>query len=117
MFSPIVVQYFVISMLAKMLKQESSPIVKLNKMLWYWMLLAMNIVGLGLYIAESVGLMEESHVMMRRALIKELKEHRNRYIEVYASEPRYNYILDGLHPPKNASSFAPSDKWLTLPDM
>jgi len=25
--------------------------------------------------------------------------------------------LDGLHPPKNASSFAPPDKWLTLPDM
>jgi len=30
----VVVQYFVISMLAKMLEQESSPIVKLNKMLW-----------------------------------------------------------------------------------
>jgi len=68
-------------------------------------------------IAESVGLTEESHVMVRRALIKELKEHRNKYIEIYASERRYNYILDGLHPPKNASSFALSDKWLTLPDM
>jgi len=33
------------------------------------------------------------------------------------SEPHYNYILDGLHPPKNASSFAPPDKWLTLRDM
>ena len=68
-------------------------------------------------IAEFVGLTEESHVMVRRALIKELKEHRNKYIEIYASEHRYNYILDGLHPPKNASSFAPPDKWLTLPDM
>jgi len=68
-------------------------------------------------IAESVGLTEESHVMVRRALIKELKEHMNKYIEIYASERRYNYILDGLHPPKNASSFAPPDKWLTLPDM
>ena len=56
-------------------------------------------------IAESMGLTEQSHVMVRRALIKELKEHRNKYIEIYASEPRYNYILDGLHPPKNASSF------------
>ncbi|AES79529.1 hypothetical protein MTR_7g069450 [Medicago truncatula] len=36
-------------------------------------------------IAERVGLTEESHVMVRRALIKELKEHRNKYIEVYAS--------------------------------
>jgi hypothetical protein len=64
-----------------------------------------------------VGLTEESHVMVRRALIKELKEHRNKYIEIYARERRYNYILDGLHPPKNASSFAPPDKWLTLPNM
>jgi len=68
-------------------------------------------------IAESVGLTEENHVLVRRALIKELKEHRNKYIEIYASERRYNYILDGLHPPKNASSFAPPDKWLTLLDM
>jgi len=25
--------------------------------------------------------------------------------------------LNGLLPPKNGSSFAPPDKWLTLPDM
>ena len=53
-------------------------------------------------------------------LISKLEENgrdRNKYIEIYASEHRYNYILDGLHPPKNASSFAPPDKWLTLPDM
>jgi len=68
-------------------------------------------------IAEFVGLTEESHVIVQRAVIKDLKEHRNKYIEIYASESRYNYILDGLHPPKNASSFAPPDKWLTLPDM
>jgi len=28
-------------------------------------------------IAESLGLTEESHVMVRRALIQEVKEHRN----------------------------------------
>jgi len=61
-------------------------------------------------IAESVGLTKESHVMVRRELIKELEEHRNKYIEIYSSECRYNHILDGLHPPKNASSFAPPDK-------
>lgn len=55
--------------------------------------------------------------MVRRALIQELKEHRSKYIEIYASETRYNYILDGLYPPKNASSFVPPDKWLTLSDM
>ncbi|AES98718.1 hypothetical protein MTR_5g071980 [Medicago truncatula] len=68
-------------------------------------------------IAKRVGLTEESHVMVRRALIKELKEHRNKYIEVYMSADCYKYILDGLHPPKNTSSFATPDKWLTLPDM
>ena len=55
--------------------------------------------------------------MVRRALIQEVKEHRNDYIDIYASEDRYNHILDGLHPPKNVSGFAPPDKWLTLPDM
>ena len=68
-------------------------------------------------IAESVGLAEEGHVMVRRPLIKELKEHTNKNNEIYVSERCYNYIVDGLHPPKNASSFAPPDKWLTLPDM
>jgi len=68
-------------------------------------------------IAESLGLIEESHIMVRIALIKEVKEHRNDYIEIYVGEDRYNYILDGLHPPKNVSAFEPPDKWLTLPDM
>jgi hypothetical protein len=34
-------------------------------------------------IAEVVGLTEESHVMVRRAVIQELKEHRSKYIEIY----------------------------------
>ncbi|AET02411.2 hypothetical protein MTR_8g040220 [Medicago truncatula] len=53
-------------------------------------------------IAESLGLIEESHVMVQRALIQ---------------EGRYNYILKGFYPPKNYSGFAPPDKWLTLPDV
>ena len=36
------------------------------------MLLAMNIMGLGLSIAESVGLTEESHVMVLISVKKEL---------------------------------------------
>ncbi|AES97825.2 hypothetical protein MTR_5g060540 [Medicago truncatula] len=68
-------------------------------------------------IAESMGLTEESNVMVRRALIQEVKEHRNDYIEIYVSDCRYNYILNGLHPPKNGSSFAPPDKWLRLSDI
>jgi len=62
-------------------------------------------------------LTEESHVMVLRALIQEVKEHRNDYIKIYAGERRYNYILNGFYPPKNGSCITPPDKWLTLPDM
>jgi len=68
-------------------------------------------------ISESLGLTEESHVMVRRALIKEVKEHKDDYIGKYAGEDRHNYILNELHPPKNGSGFAPPDKWLTFPYM
>jgi len=68
-------------------------------------------------IAESLVLTEESHVMVRTTLIQEVKEHRNDYIKIYVGDRRYNYIFDGLHPPKNGSRFAPPDKWLTLPNM
>jgi len=37
-------------------------------------------------IAESLGLTEESHVMVRRTLIKEVKENRDNYIGIYAGE-------------------------------
>jgi hypothetical protein len=56
-------------------------------------------------------------VLVQRALIKEVKEHRNDYIRVYADELCHNFILNGLYPPKNGSGFAPPDKWLTLLDM
>jgi len=68
-------------------------------------------------IAESLGLTEENHVMVRRSLIREVKEHKNDYVRIYAGECRYNYILKGLYPPKKCSGFAPPDKWLTLPDI
>ena len=68
-------------------------------------------------IAESLGLTEESHVMVWRVLIQEVKEHRNNYIKIYAGERHYNYILDGLYPRKNGGGFAPHNKWLTLSDM
>ena len=48
-------------------------------------------------IAEFMGLTEESHIMTRHNLIKELKDHRDDYARVYAGEDRYNYILNGLH--------------------
>lgn len=50
-------------------------------------------------IAKSLSLTEDNHVMVRRALIREVKEHRNEYMRIYAGVGRYNYILKGLHSP------------------
>ncbi|AES88380.2 hypothetical protein MTR_4g054170 [Medicago truncatula] len=56
-------------------------------------------------IVESIGLTEESHVIVQIALIREVKEHMNHYMPIYGGEDRYNYILNGLHLPKNGSGF------------
>ena len=68
-------------------------------------------------IAEFFGLTEKSHIMIRRHLIQELKDHKNDYVRVYVGEDRYNYILNGLHPLINSGGIALVDKWLTFPDM
>ncbi|KEH22132.1 OTU-like cysteine protease [Medicago truncatula] len=69
-------------------------------------------------IAEFMGLTEQNHIMIRTLLIQEVKDHRDDYVEVFAGEDRYNYILNGLHPSANTKSFAHLvDKWLTFPDM
>jgi len=57
-------------------------------------------------IAEFMGLTEESHIMIRHNLIKELKDHRDDYARVYAGEDHYNYILNGLHHPTNMKGCA-----------
>ena len=64
-----------------------------------------------------MGLIEENHIMIRRHLIQELKDHRDDYVRVDAGEKRYNYILNDLHPPANMSGIAHVDKWLTFQDM
>jgi len=65
-----------------------------------------------------MGLTEQSHIMIRTHLIQELKDHRDDYVEVYGGEDRYNYILNGLHPPANMKGCAHLvDKWLTFPDI
>jgi len=68
-------------------------------------------------IAEYMGLTKESHVMVRRSLIQEVKEYRSDYMRVYFSDDHFSYILNGLHPPKNSSGIALEDKWFTLPNM
>ena len=68
-------------------------------------------------LAEFMGLTEEIHIIIRRHLIQELKDHRDDYVGVYEGEDRYNYILNGLYPPANMSGIAHVDKWLTFSDM
>ena len=46
-----------------------------------------------------------------------MKDQIDDYLGVYAGDDRYNYILNGLHPPTNMSGIAHVDKWLTFPDM
>jgi len=56
--------------------------------------------------------------MIRTHRIQELKDHRDDYVEVYVGENRYNYILNGLHPPANMKGCVHLvNKWLTFPDM
>jgi len=69
-------------------------------------------------IADFMRLTEENHIMIRTHLIQELKDHRDDYVEVYAGDDRYNYILNDLHPPANMKGYAHLvDKWLTFLDM
>jgi len=41
-------------------------------------------------IAEFMGFTEENHIMIRRHLIQELKDHRDDYVKVYTGDKRYN---------------------------
>jgi len=68
-------------------------------------------------IAVHLGMDEEDHVLIRQALIHELRSHKSDYMSIYDTEERYNKILNGLHPPKCTSGIVPEDKWLTTPDM
>jgi len=67
--------------------------------------------------ARNMGFNEEDHVLVRHALINELKNHKSDYLLIYATERRYKLILDDLHPPTSKSGIAPPEKWLTTPDM
>ena len=68
-------------------------------------------------IARHLGLDEDSHVLVRHALINELKNHKSDYLPIYGTKKRFKVILDGLHPPTSRSRIALEDKWLTTPDM
>jgi hypothetical protein len=65
-------------------------------------------------VARHMRFNEEDHVLVRHALINELKTHKSDYLPIYATESRYKLILDGLHPPTSKSGIAPPEKWLTV---
>ena len=68
-------------------------------------------------VARHLGMGEEDHILVRQALIQELRNHKSDYMPIYDTEERYNKILNDLYPPKCTSGIAPVDKWLTTLDM
>ena len=68
-------------------------------------------------IARHMGMDKENHVLVCRALIHELKNHKGDYLPIFGTEKRFKLILDGLHPPTSRSGIAHEDKWLTTLDM
>lgn len=51
-------------------------------------------------IARHMKMDEENHVLVRHALIHELKTHMSDYFPIFGNEKRFKIILHGLHPPK-----------------
>ena len=48
-------------------------------------------------VARHLEMDEEDHVLVRQALIQELRNHRSDYMPIYDTEERYNKILNGLY--------------------
>jgi len=57
-------------------------------------------------VARHMGMDEESHPMVRIALILELQAHKSDYMPILGSEERFNYIMNDLYLPKNSSGIA-----------
>jgi len=48
-------------------------------------------------IARHMGMDEENHVLVRSALIHELKTKKSDYLPIFGSEEHVEYIMNGLH--------------------
>ncbi|GAU51038.1 hypothetical protein TSUD_411730 [Trifolium subterraneum] len=70
-------------------------------------------------VAEYLNKGEDSHVVVRHKLIRELTMFRKEYLSIYQTEERLQYILNGLYPPKvmPKSGIALVENWLTFLDM
>jgi len=44
---------------------------------------------------RHLGMDKEDHVLVRQALIQELRNHKSDYMPIYDTEERYNKILNG----------------------
>jgi histone-lysine N-methyltransferase SETD2 len=63
---------------------------------------------------------EDDYNLIRLVMLRELNLNRERYLRLYGSKRRLNYIIDAMYPPPNIKSrneVAPKEKWLTFPDM
>jgi len=80
-----------------------------------------NVKGDGNYgyqvIARHMGMNEENHLLVRSALIHELKTNKRDYFPIFRSDERFEYIMNDLHPTTNSGGIVYIDKWLTLSDM
>jgi hypothetical protein len=50
-------------------------------------------------IARHMGMDEENHILVRSALIHELKTNKCDYLPISGLEECFEYIMNGLHPP------------------
>jgi histone-lysine N-methyltransferase SETD2 len=63
---------------------------------------------------------EDDYNLIRLVMLRELNLNRERYLRLYGSKRRLNYIIDAMYPPPKINSrnkVAPKEKWLTFPDM
>ena len=69
--------------------------------------------------AECFNKGEENQGLVRAKLIRELTMFRKEYEAIYGTKERFEYILNGLYPPKvmPKSGIAPVENWFTFPDM
>jgi len=68
-------------------------------------------------IDRHMGIDDENHILVCGALIHELKTNKCDHLPIFGSDKRFQYIMNGLHPPTNSGGFVYINKWLTLPDM
>ncbi|KAI4357667.1 hypothetical protein L6164_001601 [Bauhinia variegata] len=66
-------------------------------------------------IATLLGKGEESWAQVRLDLIKEIKTWHADYVQIFGSKERVQELVNSLY--VDNLSFAPCDKWMTIPDM